>query len=80
MADKITSVISNLDGSYTFGFDFDNGSGILGETYVQLPIPSNGIPYTLETAKAAILPIATIQKAAWIAEIGDLNIVGNVIL
>ena len=32
MADKITTMQSNSDGSYDFGFLFDNGAGITGET------------------------------------------------
>jgi hypothetical protein len=40
MTDKIVSMQSNSDGSYDFGFLFDNGAGITGETNVHVPAPT----------------------------------------
>lgn len=39
MSDKIVSMQSNSDGSFDFGFLFDNGAGITGETDVHVPAP-----------------------------------------
>ena len=41
MADRITTMQSNSDGSYDFGFLFDNGAGITGETDVHVPAPQD---------------------------------------
>ncbi len=48
MADKIVSMQSNSDGSYDFGFLFDNGAGITGETDVHVPAPT-GTPAVYAT-------------------------------
>src|SRR5665213_2248762 len=37
MADKIVSMQNNGDGSFDFGFLFDNGAGVTGETNVHVP-------------------------------------------
>ena len=39
MADKVVSMQQNGDGSFDFGFLFDNGAGITGETDVHVPAP-----------------------------------------
>ena len=38
------------------------------------------IPYTIETAKAAVLPIASEQKSRWINNIGSSSILGDIVL
>jgi hypothetical protein len=81
MADSINSATQNEDGSWVFNFTFDNGSGVLGNTNVVLPAPEDGVEtYTPEAAKAAVLPIATAQKAAWVAALGVSVITGTVTL
>jgi hypothetical protein len=98
MADKVVSMQSNSDGSFDFGFLFDNGAGITGETDVHVPAPvgtpavyaSDGItiltaavpavPYMLQTALAAALPIAGVQKANWLAAVNANQIIGNIVI
>ena len=90
MADKITSAMPNTDGSWTFGFTFDNGSGVLGTTSITLSAPTptvdgNGnpvdaVPYTAETAKAPVLPIALATKNNWLATLSTASIIGDVAL
>ena len=98
MADKIVSMQQNSDGSFDFGFLFDNGAGITGETDVHVPAPidtpavyaSDGItiltaavpavPYTPQTALAAALPIAGVQKANWLASANAAQVIGDVVL
>jgi len=38
------------------------------------------VPYTLETAKAAVLPLALAQKANWMAAISGQTVIGAVTL
>ena len=96
MADKVVSMQQNSDGSFDFGFLFDNGSGITGETDVHVPAPQGtpavyaddgvtivtayvpAVPYTPQTALAAALPIATEQKANWIATVNAEQVIGDV--
>ena len=90
MADQITSAMPNSDGSWTFGFTFDNGSGLLGNTLITLPVPTatvdgsgnpvDAVPYTPETAKAAVLPIAKATKDNWLATFSTASIIGEVTL
>jgi len=40
----------------------------------------DAVPYTLETAKTAVLSIASEQKANWINTLGSTNVVGEVTL
>ena len=90
MSDQITSAKPNADGSWTFGFSFDNGSGVTGTTNIMLPAPQpttdgNGniiaaVPYTDITAKAAVLPLALAVKNNWLAAMAANNIVGPVTL
>ena len=98
MADKVVSMQSNSDGSFDFGFLFDNGAGITGETDVHVPAPvgtpavyaSDGItiltaavpavPYMPQTALAAALPIAGVQKANWLAAVNAAPVIGSVVL
>jgi hypothetical protein len=98
MADKVVSMQQNSDGSLDFGFLFDNGAGITGETDVHVPAPvgtpavyaSDGItiltaavpavPYTPQTALAAALPIAGVQKANWLASVNAAQVIGSVVL
>ena len=62
MADKVVSMQQNSDGSFDFGFLFDNGAGITGETDVHVPAPqgtpavhtSDGI--TILTAAVPAVP------------------------
>jgi hypothetical protein len=39
MSDKIISMTQNADGSFDFGYLFDGGNGLAGETSVRLPAP-----------------------------------------
>lgn len=55
MADQITSVIQNPDGSYSFGFIFDNGAGATGNTWVFLP-PPQGTSAVLDDNGTVITP------------------------
>jgi hypothetical protein len=80
MSDQITGVQSNADGSFSFNFIFDNGAGVTGSTVVELPAPTDGSTYTLETAKAAVLSIASVQKATWLSGLNATAVVGPVTL
>ena len=98
MADKITTMQSNSDGSYDFGFLFDGGNGVTGATSVHVPAPTGtpavlgpdgvtvetpavpAVPYTPQTALAAALPIAGVQKANWLASVNAAQVIGSVVL
>jgi predicted esterase len=81
MADQITSVQQNTDGSFVFGFVFDNGAGVTANTYVTLPPPAAGAAaYTTATAEAAVLPLALAHKTAWMTALGSVNVIGTVTL
>ena len=57
MADKVVSMQQNSDGSFDFGFLFDNGAGITGETDVHVPAPQ-GTPAVYTSDGITILTAA----------------------
>ena len=55
MSDKIVSMQGNSDGSFDFGFLFDGGNGITGETDVHVPAPE-GTPAVLDASGNVVTP------------------------
>jgi hypothetical protein len=56
MSDKIVSMQSNSDGSFDFGFLFDGGNGITGETDVHVPAPIGTPAVYAEDGATVITP------------------------
>ena len=54
MADKIVSMQHNSDGSFDFGFLFDGGNGVTGETDVHVPAPT-GTPAVYAADGATVI-------------------------
>jgi hypothetical protein len=72
MADKIVSMQQNSDGSFDFGFLFDNGAGITGETDVHVPAPvgtpavyaADGVTVITPAVPAVPYTLQTAQSAS----------------
>jgi hypothetical protein len=54
MADKVVSMQQNSDGSFDFGFLFDGGNGVTGETDVHVPAPT-GTPAVYAADGATVI-------------------------
>ena len=74
MVDQITQVVQNLDGSWTFNFTFDNGSGTLTNTTIPVPPGTNDV----SAARSAAIATAKEQKQAWLAVIANQEEIGTV--
>jgi len=57
MADQIISTQSNSDGSFDFGFLFDGGNGITGETDVHVPAPTGTPAVYADDGVTVITPV-----------------------
>jgi hypothetical protein len=74
MADRITTMQSNSDGSYDFGFLFDGGNGITAATSVHVPAPM-GTPAVLDPNGNVITPaVAAVPYTAQTAAAASLPI------
>ena len=76
MADQITQVVQNADGSWTFSFTFDNGAGVMTNTTIPVP------PGVLSAADAKVAALATAKstKASWMQGLQNQSVIGAVSL
>ena len=86
MADRITTMHGNSDGSYDFGFLFDGLNGITGATDVHVPAPT-GTPSVLDADGNVVTqaipampytPQAAVQAAVPIAAAQKANWLASV--